>query len=82
MPRFEYTAKTSEGKQITDVLEADDRAAVVRRLQTNGLFPLTVAEHKAQWSFTRRSSVSKGALAVFTRRLADLLHGGRTLFRS
>lgn len=42
MPTFTYKAKDSKGALIQGVMEAEARPAVVARLQTMGLFPLSI----------------------------------------
>ena len=47
MPFFHYKASTQSGELIEGQMEADDREAVVRRLQAQGQIPIRAEELRA-----------------------------------
>ena len=92
MPIFSYTAKDSEGKTITDVVQAHNEEALVNKLQTEGYFVISV--HLAMEKSVLRGD-KKGEnfrfdhdkckiedLLVFSRQLATMLEAGVTMLRS
>lgn len=95
MKAFRYVARIGPGEQTEGVMGGESPAGVSRALIARGLFPITVAEVAAdgalagrlaplqRWSraVTRRRSSSQG-LALFTRRLGDLLDAGVPMQRA
>jgi len=47
MPQFSYRAKKRSGELVEGVLEVADRSAALLQIQRSGLFPVTVADSKA-----------------------------------
>jgi type II secretory pathway component PulF len=89
MKAFHYTAKTGPDRLVEGVAQGESPAGVARGLVARGLFPLDVREvggdgGAAEWrrhllklvrTPTRRRLNSRD-LALFTRRLGDLLEAG------
>ena len=44
MPKFNYVAMNSKGKEVTGVLECDNPATAINRIKEMGYFPTNVAE--------------------------------------
>lgn len=89
MKVFRYIAKAGPGQRVEGVIEGESSAGVSRTLVTKGLFPVEVAEvfsegggERSQgvlrtiWSRLTRRGPSSQALALFSRRLGDLLDAG------
>lgn len=88
MPAFAYTALDSAGQQVTGSLSVSSRAEAYRRLESQRLTPIKVAEdaagaksaNKAETKDDAPAPVLKRAqLILFTEELADLLDGGLQL---
>ena len=82
MPQYVYRAKDNTLNVIEGTIEADNEAAAITRLGSQGVFPLVITEAVAPRS--SRPSVSHRAIpsrtiAYMTRQLADLLGGGLPL---
>lgn len=82
MPRFAYRAKDRSLQALEGTIEAENEAAAINRLGTEGVFPISIAEVGASSSapltgFSRR--ISQRTLAYATHQLADLLGGGLPL---
>ena len=85
MPRFTYRAKNRALEIIEGTLEAENQAAVISRLGSEGVFPISVVEVGATSASTRTllaRRVSPRVLAYTTRQLADLLGGGLPLLNA
>lgn len=85
MAQFRYTAKDPKGKPIEGELEAEDRQAVVGRLQGMGLFPVKIEDvtPRRRLSLANlRGSVSSRDLVGFNRQLADLVAAGVPLVKA
>ena len=90
MAKFRYTAVDSAGKVIKGVLEAPDRAAIVKRLQSDRHMPLTVSpvgSLNGVWSLLNADvggakGIGAQDLASFTRELAVMLEAGQDLDRA
>ena len=89
MPAFSYTALTATGQQVTGTLSVGSRAEVFRRLESQSLTPVKVAEEAKAAAATAAKVAEKAAaeaagpvklkrqqLILFTEELADLLDGG------
>jgi general secretion pathway protein F/type IV pilus assembly protein PilC len=90
MPAFAYTALDAAGKQVTGSLSVATRAEVYRKLESERLTPIKVAEDT---SVVRTGAgakeekkdkslapvLKKGQLILFTEELADLMDGGLQL---
>ena len=82
MPRFAYRAKDRSLQALEGTIEAENEAAAINRLGSEGVFPISIAEVGAASAsslaaFPRR--VSPRTLAYTTHQLADLLGGGLPL---
>lgn len=86
MPLFDYSALSANGQTVTGNLQAQSRADVFRKLETQALTPVKVTEQAS--AKTAASTAAKAAssmepiklkrpqLILFTEELADLLDGG------
>ena len=92
MPRFQYTAVDSNGKEKKGILEADTDVAATAQLKQQGLFPTSVVQAKntsgksgagAGMGFGLAApKISTKALTTTTRQLATLLQAGLPLVRA
>ena len=48
MPVFAYKAMDAKGKEIKNIIEADNTAQAINKLRDKGLFPTNVVEHKGK----------------------------------
>ncbi|MFO7608609.1 MAG: type II secretion system F family protein [Candidatus Krumholzibacteriia bacterium] len=89
MGAFRYVAKTGPGQRVEGVLQGESSAGVARILVARGMFPVAVTEVRpaggaaGRWDLGRRllqagrhRPLASGDLALFTRRLGDLLEAG------
>ena len=84
MGAFEYVALDQAGKQSKGLLEGDTPKHVRQLLRDRNLFPVSVTEvaqkeARRQRSFSLRSGMSSGELALITRQLASLSQSGLPL---
>lgn len=82
MPRYTYRAKNRTLSVVEGTIEADNEAAALSQLGSEGVFPITIAElgaSKASALHGRPRRISLRSLAYTTRQLADLLGGGLPL---
>ena len=84
MGAFEYVAMDQAGKQSKGLLEGDTPKHVRQLLRDRNLFPVSVTEvaqkeARRQRSFSLRSGMSSGELALITRQLASLSQSGLPL---
>lgn len=85
MPRYAYKAVRPDGEAIEGEMEAPDEAAVIQRLQQDGLIPLQARRAGGlRDSLTRRRvpGLTAKEIGILTRELATLLEAGLTLDRS
>ena len=88
MPFFHYKASTQSGELIEGQMEADDREAVVRRLQAQGQIPIRAEELRAEGLRTqgggrrKRGRVGRRQLGILTLELSILLEAGLPLERA
>ena len=88
MPFFHYKASTQSGELIEGQMEADDREAVVRRLQAQGQIPIRAEELQAEGLRTqgggrrKRGRVRRRQLGILTLELSMLLEAGLPLERA
>lgn len=85
MPRFTYRAKDHTLQVIEGTIEADNEAAAITRLGSQGVFPISLVEVGAPSTslpsvLARR--IAPQTLAYTTRQLADLLGGGLPLLNA
>jgi type II secretory pathway component PulF len=81
MPRYHYTAVTTEGKKAKGTVTAESPYAARKQLRVRSIFPTSIAEagggaegRPLILSFLARRG--KGQLIDFTKQLATLLHSG------
>lgn len=87
MPTFEYRALDQSGLETSGSMDLASRDAVIEKIISDGLTPVSVDKKKAQSAFhatgfSRTGRVSKSDVDAFTRELANLLTGGVPLSRS
>lgn len=85
--KYSYKAKRLDGEVVSGVLEADNRKAVVMRLQQIQVFPIAIEREKASGLSLDLGKLSMGRISrkdilTFTRQLSDLLNAGLPLARS
>lgn len=88
MATFAYTALDPSGQRKSGFVEAKTREGAVQQITSNGSYILELNEKAAREGFGSRGAEkkktgkpSKGDLALFTRRLADLADAGLPLDR-
>lgn len=87
MTTYAYTALDPSGKRKTGFIDAPTKDAAIATVAADGKFVLEISESTGskggsqQLSFGSRKSVSKGDLALFTRRMSDLAAAGLPLDR-
>ena len=86
---WNYTSRNQSGKVVKGKLEAPSESAVLGKLQSMGLSPLTVAEGKANSGMNMEISLrgfEKGvdlkSLAVASRQLSTMISSGLPLLRA
>jgi general secretion pathway protein F len=85
MARYYFKAVKLDGEEIEGEQEADDEAALIRRLQAEGLIPLQTRSAgglTAQLARRKRRRLSANDIEVLTRQLATLIEASLTLDRS
>jgi type II secretory pathway component PulF len=86
MPTFDYSALNPAGKTISGSLQAASRADLFRKLETQALTPVRVAEQRNEKQVAAEAlkaqarlepaKLKRAQLILFTEELADLLDGG------
>jgi type IV pilus assembly protein PilC len=89
LAKFQYIAKNTLGAERSDVLHAESAEAAADLLHRDGLVVLSIREVKesVRGKLTGGASllsppVSSGAVALFTKQLASMLHAGLPLIRA
>ncbi|MDD5132185.1 MAG: type II secretion system F family protein [bacterium] len=84
MGLYKFKAKAGDGSVITDVLEADNKKAVIKHLQEKGLFPVSITEEHDRISSRKylKAKINRSDLVIFHRQLADGLKGGLSLVKA
>lgn len=85
MPRYYYKAVKLDGEEVEGEHEAADEAALIVRLQAEGLLPLKTRSAgglAAQLARRRQRTLQAKDIESLTRQLATLLESGLTLDRS
>ncbi|MDZ4860461.1 MAG: type II secretion system F family protein [Candidatus Hydrogenedentes bacterium] len=80
MPTFTYVAKTREGKKRSGTLTAENKSALLRSLQAQGLIADTVKE-KGRAKAKRGPRVKSTEILVFTRQLSTIVNAGLPLLQ-
>ncbi len=94
MPRFQYTAMDSNGKESKGFVDADNEQEATARLKQQGLFPTSMAVSKVSsgkggkgakaggGAFFGGPKIPRKDLTTTTRQLATLLQAGLPLVRA
>ena len=91
MAVFEYRALNAQGRQTKGLIDADSARAARAKLKSQGVFPTSISESKAQQVSSggkrlnfefQKSGVSISQLSVMTRQLATLVAAGMPLVES
>ncbi|MFA5974755.1 MAG: type II secretion system F family protein [Elusimicrobiota bacterium] len=81
MPQFRYTARTTAGKVVEGVIDAQVQRAAMEKLRTQRMTVMSVAEVKPAGSLLSKLSLFEGGvkskdLVIFSRQLATLVSAG------
>jgi type II secretory pathway component PulF len=88
MPVFDYKARSRKGERKEGSLEAPDRRAALRQMESQGLVPVSVVESGADKSASKgqrfswrlgKERMGTRDVLTFTTELSDLLASGMTL---
>lgn len=82
MANFKYVAKDAQGKTVSAVLDAKDRANLVDLLRKQGLVIISVEEAKGKAITVGRSKVKMDDLVIFARQLATMVDSGIPLVQA
>ena len=85
MPNFAYTARNERGKLIRGVMDTPDKAQVIEKLQSAGLYVTGVIEKRATniRKFLEVFAVPKQvSIAIFCREFATMINAGLPLLRA
>lgn len=86
MPRFTYRAKDLSLRPVEGTIEAENEAAALSRLGSEGVYPISIVEVGAPAAGrpgrASAASITQRQLAYTTRQLADLLGGGLPLLNA
>jgi len=83
MVTFQYIARTSDGEEVTGVMQADSETSVVRTLGERDLFPVSVTEQPATERVGgRRGRIRMRDVGVMYGQLGDLLRAGVPMLRA
>jgi type IV pilus assembly protein PilC len=85
---FKYSVRDSAGKLVSGTLEADNQAAVARKLVQMGYAPVSIASNEKTGlnkdvtipGFTQRVTLKD--LAIFSRQFATMVNSGLSLLRA
>ena len=81
MPTFTYVARTRDGQKKSGTLTAENRQAVVRSLQSQGLIADNVQERGKSAAPKRGAKVKAAEILVFTRQLSTIVNAGLPLLQ-
>lgn len=81
MPAFTYVARARDGSRRRGTITADNRQAVMRSLQSQGLLPETVQEKGKKSGPRRDARVKPAEILVFTRQLSTIVNAGLPLLQ-
>jgi general secretion pathway protein F len=84
MPVFAYRGLSTEGRNVSGVIDADSPRAARGKLRASGIFPTDIAEETAaaqleksrDWTSFARRGMPASELALLTRQLGSLLGAG------
>ncbi|GMU91423.1 MAG: pilus assembly protein PilC [Candidatus Hydrogenedentota bacterium] len=81
MPTFAYVARTRDGKKKAGTLVAENRQALLRSLQSQGLTPDQIRESGGKVAARRGPRVKATEILVFTRQLSTIVNAGLPLLQ-
>jgi type IV pilus assembly protein PilC len=87
-PRWYYTARNLQGELVQGSIRADSEFDAAKRLQRNGLAPVTISSRAKISSqalnikFERKQKVKSKDLAILCRQLSTMLDAGMPVIRS
>ena len=79
MPTFEYTARTAQGKEITDSIDLPSQEAVMAHLRKNKMIVVRVREAKKA---KKSGRVPTRDVVIFTRQFATMINSGLPLVQA
>jgi len=82
MPNFRYTARNSDGKNITGSVSAPNKREALSVLANQSTYPLRIEEVKTRGGDRRRKRVRPVAAAEVMKQMADLLNNGVAMLPS
>jgi len=96
MAHFKYIGRTKQGERVEGVVEANDRAAAARQIESLAHIPISISEttktvnqngikgkrFKFELGFQRRTKMNLQDLLLFSRELSDLVASGMTIGRA
>jgi len=74
--RFNYTAKSADGKTVTGVLEGESEKGILEAIHKKGWLAVRIRTAPAARGTARRGRVGLSDLAMFARQLATLVDAG------
>jgi type IV pilus assembly protein PilC len=80
MPTFTYVARTRDGRKQSGSLAAENRQALMRSLQTQGLIAESVKQDNVRRK-RRNVKVKQQEILVFTRQLSTIVNAGLPLLQ-
>ena len=81
MPTFAYVAKTRDGQRKSGTLTAENKQALLRSLQAQGLSPESVQDKAAKAAKGGGRKVKSTEILVFTRQLSTIVNAGLPLLQ-
>ena len=83
MALFNYRVKDSEGRVITDTLEAESKTSALKKLHQKGYFLLSLEEKKSRKPsrITLAPGIKTKDISIFTCQLSNLISAGLSLVR-
>jgi type IV pilus assembly protein PilC len=86
MAVFRYSARDSSGRVLSGVIEADNEAMVVSKLQEMGFFITRLEEERRRFdlatAFRRFQRIGLRDLTVFSRQFATMVNAGLSIVRT
>lgn len=79
MPQFTYKAKSGPGEIKEDVMTAESKLAVAKKLRQLGMYPVSIDETTVSQKRISLSKIPQKDVTEFTRQLANLMHAGFSL---
>lgn len=82
MPTYTYTAKSGPHQTVSDTMQAESKGMVIKKLKSQGLFPLVIEESLAATARKKPRIRRRLNVAEFTRQLAELIQAGIPLAKA